>query len=70
MMLRLLSPNRAELPDHALSSRNMSSGGDVRRLAGVLLGKTSLNSLYGLLGGLPQSVPQFAAANYATVSLS
>src|SRR5271170_3388971 len=28
-------------------------------LAGVLLGKTSLNSLYGLTGGLPQTVPQF-----------
>jgi hypothetical protein len=28
-------------------------------LAGVLLGKTSLNSLYGLMGGLPQTANQF-----------
>jgi hypothetical protein len=28
-------------------------------VAGVLLGKTSLNSLYGLMGELPQTVPQF-----------
>jgi hypothetical protein len=31
-------------------------------LAGVLLGKTSLNSLYGEQGGLPQTVSQFKAA--------
>jgi hypothetical protein len=30
-----------------------------RRVAGVLLGKTSLDSLYGLMGGLLQTVPQF-----------
>jgi hypothetical protein len=28
-------------------------------LAGVLLGKTSLDWLYGLMGGQPQTVPQF-----------
>jgi hypothetical protein len=28
-------------------------------MAGVLLGKTSLDSLYGLMGGLLQTVPQF-----------
>src|SRR6478672_8799356 len=28
-------------------------------LAGVLLGKASLDWLYGLIGGLPQTVPQF-----------
>jgi hypothetical protein len=32
---------------------------DGGRVAGVLLGKTSLNSLYGLMGELPQTVPQF-----------
>jgi hypothetical protein len=47
------------LAGHALSSRSMDHGADVTALAGVLLGKTSLNSLYGLLGGLPQTVPQF-----------
>ena len=28
-------------------------------LAGVLLGKTRPNSVYGLIGGLPETVPQF-----------
>jgi len=28
-------------------------------LAGVLLGKTSLDWLYGLWGGLPQTAPRF-----------
>jgi hypothetical protein len=32
---------------------------DDGRVAGVLLGKTILNSLYGLMGELPQTVPQF-----------
>jgi hypothetical protein len=49
------------LADIALSSRSIFAAGDVTPLAGVLLGKTSLNSLYGLLGGLPQTVPQFLA---------
>ena len=31
----------------------------LRPLAGVLLGKSCLNSLYGLMGGLPQTVPRF-----------
>jgi hypothetical protein len=30
-------------------------------LAGVLLGKTSLDWLYGLMNGPPQTVPQFCA---------
>jgi len=30
-------------------------------LAGVLLGKTSLDWLYGLWGGLPQTAPRFLA---------
>jgi hypothetical protein len=42
-----------------LSTRSIGLTKTLLPLAGVLLGKTSLNSLYGLMGGQPQTVPQF-----------
>jgi hypothetical protein len=42
---------------------------DHDRVAGVLLGKTSLNSLYGLMGELPQTVPQFLAILIRPISM-
>jgi hypothetical protein len=36
-------------------------------VAGVLLGKTSLNSLYGLMGEPPQPVSQFGGADSAGI---
>jgi hypothetical protein len=46
------------LADHALRV-GIGQAKPLLPLAGVLLGKTSLNSLYGLIGGPPQTVPQF-----------
>jgi hypothetical protein len=43
---------------------------DHGRVAGVLLGKTSLNSLYGLMGELPQTVPQFLAILIRPISMT
>jgi hypothetical protein len=42
---------------------------DHGRVAGVLLGKTSLNSLYGLMGELPQTVRQFLAILIRPISM-
>ena len=54
---------RSSLEEFSLSSRSIAAALQQHHvdqpLAGVLLGKTSLNSLYGLKGGLPQTVPQF-----------
>jgi len=49
------------LADHALRWRSIGLTETLLALAGVLLGKTSLDWLYGLIGGLPQTVPQFLA---------
>src|SRR3569833_2493588 len=51
-------------PDHAWTNFLLAVAANAEvytpsRLAGVLLGKTSLNSLYGEQGGLPQPVFQF-----------
>src|SRR5260370_39647442 len=43
----------------ALADRDVTE--TLLRLAGVLLGKASLDWLYGLIGELPQTVPQFLA---------
>jgi hypothetical protein len=42
-----------------LSNRSIELTESLCTLAGVLLGKTSLNWLYGLMGWLPQTVPRF-----------
>jgi hypothetical protein len=42
-----------------LSARSIRLTKTLLDLAGVLLGKTSLNSLYGLMGCLPQTLPLF-----------
>jgi len=47
------------MADHALRYRSIRLTETLLPLAGVLLGKTSLDWLYGLMGGLPQTVPQF-----------
>jgi len=47
------------LANPALSTRSIGPAQPLCPLAGVLLGKTSLNSLYGLMGWLPQTVSQF-----------
>jgi hypothetical protein len=51
-------------PDHAWANFLLAVAANATvytpsRLAGVLLGKTSPNSLYGEQGGLPQTVSQF-----------
>jgi hypothetical protein len=48
------------LADHALRWRSIVLAHTLLFLAGVLLGKTSLDWLYGLRGGLPQAVRQLA----------
>jgi hypothetical protein len=47
------------LEEFFLSRRSIGLTKPLSALAGVLLGKTSLNSLYGLMGGLPQTANQF-----------
>jgi hypothetical protein len=47
------------LAEHALSRRSIRLTETLWPLAGVLLGKASLNSLYGLMRWLPQTVRQF-----------
>ena len=53
------------LEEFSLSARSIAPTETLLPLAGVLLGKTSLNSLYGLMGGLPQTVPQFGCPDSA-----
>jgi hypothetical protein len=43
----------------SLSGRSIGLTETLLLLAGVLLGKASLDWLYGLTGELPQTVPQF-----------
>jgi hypothetical protein len=56
-------PNRTSaqqsLERISLSYRSIELAQTLSALAGVLLGKARLDSLYGLMGGLPQTVPQF-----------
>src|ERR1700712_3290107 len=47
------------LAGHGLRYRSIVLTQTLLLLAGVLLGKASLDWLYGLIGGLPQTVPQF-----------
>src|SRR6202035_1514201 len=53
------APTQQSLERFSLSGRSIGLTRASSPLAGVLLGKTSLNSLYGLMGGPPQTVPQF-----------
>ena len=55
-----LSPRRTTAVVRiSLSYRSIGLTQTLLLLAGVLLGKASLDWLYGLIGGLPQTVPQF-----------
>src|SRR5260370_14721958 len=47
------------LTGHALRYRSIVLTQTLLLLAGVLLGKASLDWLYGLIGGPPQTAPQF-----------
>jgi hypothetical protein len=47
------------LEQFSLSERSIGLAETLSPLAGVLLGKTRLDWLYGLMGGQPQTVPQF-----------
>jgi hypothetical protein len=49
------APDHESLEKPSLSNRSMAQGAMRSPLAGVLLGKTSLNSLYGLKGGHPRT---------------
>jgi hypothetical protein len=46
------------LADHAFRWRSIGLTHTLLLLAGVLLGKASLDWLYGLSGALPQTAPQ------------
>src|SRR6185437_11567043 len=50
---------RSSLEEFSVSSRSIGPSETHWPLAGVLLGKTSLNSLYGLKGGLPRTATRF-----------
>jgi hypothetical protein len=48
-----------KIVEFSLSGRSIALTETLLPLAGVLLGKTSFDWLYGLTGGLSQTVPQF-----------
>jgi hypothetical protein len=56
---------RKNLEQFSLSGRSNGPARMFSPVAGVLLGKTRLNSIYGALGGLPQTVPPFGYADSA-----
>jgi hypothetical protein len=51
----------------SLSARSIVLTQTLLLLAGVLLGKASLDWLYGLTGELPQAVPQFGDPDSAGI---
>jgi hypothetical protein len=56
------------LADRALSTRSIWPLKPLSHLAGVLLGKMSLDSLYGLRGGLPKLCNSFGYPDSAGIA--
>jgi hypothetical protein len=58
-------PDNQTLEESSVSNRSIARLGMPRPVAGVLLGKTSLNSLYGLKGGHPRIATRFRFSDSA-----
>jgi hypothetical protein len=64
---RQLNVKVGPLEEFSLAAAAYDLDVDVGLLAGVLLGKTSLNSLYGLMGEPPRTEPQVGDADSAGI---